>query len=130
VRYSYRAFRRLQRLATRAREEIRRISTRTNDMITPSEYPSSNPFPDDIEIACGGTDFIFPLQPLNEAIDVAFLAVRAAQQAARDVPASASAAEFRDEWHTSNILVRQALRLVDERAQKLNKYIKRLPRLG
>jgi hypothetical protein len=41
-------------------------------------------------------------------VDVAFLAIRAAQQAVRDLPASASAAKFRDEWHVSNLLVRQA----------------------
>jgi hypothetical protein len=73
---------------------------------------------------------IFLRLKTDEALDVAYLAVRSAQQAARDVPTSATAAKFREEWHTSNILVRQALRLVDERVQDLSRAIKRLPRLG
>jgi hypothetical protein len=95
-------------------------------MNTSSEYLPCRPVPEEVDVGRNDPDFL----PLNEAIDVAFLAVRVAQQVARDIPASASAAEFRGEWHTSNILVRQALRLVDERVQHLNREIKRLPRLG
>lgn len=71
-------------------------------------------------------DVVFTLDPLDEAIDVAFLAVRSAQQAAGAVPDTASATKLRDDWRTSNLLVRQALRLVDERVQDLAKAVKRL----
>lgn len=85
---------------------------------------------DEIDLARSEPDLVVSLQPVDEALDVAFLAVKSAQQAARGVPASASAAKFRDEWHTSNLLVRQALRLVDERVQDLNRALKQPPRLG
>ena len=85
---------------------------------------------DDVDPARGEADLVLSVQPVDEALDVAFLAVRSAQQAARDVPASAPAARFREEWHTSNVLVRQALRLVDERVQELARAVRRVPRLG
>ena len=85
---------------------------------------------DELNPAQSEADLVLSLIPVDEALDVAFLAIRSAQQAARDVPASASAAKFREDWHTSNILVRQALRLVDERVQDLNRAIKRLSRFG
>lgn len=75
-------------------------------------------------------DVMLALDPLDEAIDVAFLAIKSAQQAARSLPDAVPAAKLRSEWCTSNVLVRQALRLVDERAQELAKAIKRLPRTG
>jgi hypothetical protein len=75
-------------------------------------------------------DMMFALDPLDEAIDVAFAAVEAAQQAARTIPETAAPAKFRDEWRTHNVLVRQTLRLVDERVQELIKAIRRLPRSG
>jgi len=99
-------------------------------MCTSPEHTSAQPLSEEIDVARDERDFLPHLQPLDEAINVAFLAVRAAQQAAREVPASASAAKFRDEWHASNILVRQALRLVDERVQDLNRDMKQLPRRG
>ena len=75
-------------------------------------------------------DVMSALGPLDEAVDVVFLAIRGAQQAARSVPDTASPTRFREEWHTANILVRQAVRLVDERVQELTKAINRLPRNG
>ena len=75
-------------------------------------------------------DVVFALEPLDEAIDVAFLAVKSAQQSARSIPDTAAPSRYRIEWRTSNVLVRQALRLVDERVQDLAKAIKRLPRVG
>jgi hypothetical protein len=75
-------------------------------------------------------DVVFALEPLDEALDVAFLAIRNAQQSVRSVPDAATIAKLRDEWRTNNVLVRQALRLVDERVQDLAKAIKRLPRVG
>jgi hypothetical protein len=56
---------------------------------------------------------------------VAFLAVRCAQQAIRSIPETATADRFRDEWRTNNVLVRQALRLVDERVQDLARRLSR-----
>jgi hypothetical protein len=47
-------------------------------------------------------DMMFALDPLDEAIDVAFAAVEAAQQAARTIPETAAPAKFRDEWRTHN----------------------------
>lgn len=91
------------------------------------------PRPDDedaVERADLELDVVFALEPLDEAVDVAFVAVKAAQHAACSVPDTASSTRFRDEWRTNNILVRQALRLVDERVQDLAKVIKRLPRNG
>jgi hypothetical protein len=99
-------------------------------MGTSPEYTSSQPLTEEIDVARDEHDFLPHLQPLDEAISVAFLAVRTAQQAAREVPVSAPAAKFRDEWHASNILVRLAFRLVDERVQDLNGDMKRQPRLG
>ena len=58
---------------------------------------------DDLEL-----DVAFALDRLDEAVDVAFLAVRSAQHAARSVPDNATAGKFRDDWRTSNVLVRQA----------------------
>jgi hypothetical protein len=80
---------------------------------------------DDLEL-----DVVFALEPLDEAIDVAFLAIKSAQQSARSIPDTATPTRYRNEWRTSNVLVRQALRLVDERVQDLAKAIKRLPRNG
>jgi hypothetical protein len=70
-------------------------------------------------------DVVFAVEPLDEAIDVAFLAVRCAQQAIRSIPETATADRFRDEWRTNNVLVRQALRLVDERVQDLARRLSR-----
>jgi hypothetical protein len=70
------------------------------------------------------------LESLEEAIDVAFLAIRSAQHAARSLPDTGSATRFRNEWRASNVLVRQALRLTNERVQDLTKAVKRLPRVG
>jgi hypothetical protein len=44
------------------------------------------------------------------------------------MPDDATPARFRSEWRTSNTLLRQALRLIDERVQHLAKAIERLPR--
>jgi hypothetical protein len=77
-----------------------------------------------------GLDVALALDPLDEAIDVAFLAVRCAQQAIRTIPDTATAERFRTEWRTNNVLMRQALRLVDERVQDVAKAIRRLPRAG
>jgi hypothetical protein len=44
------------------------------------------------------------------------------------MPDDAPPARFRSEWRTSNTLLRQALRLIDERVQDLAKAIERLPR--
>ena len=111
-----------------AREEIRRIFVRN---IIPMNTPPPRPDDEDIvERADLEHDVVFALEPLDEAIDVAFLALKAAQHAARSMPDTASSARFRDEWRTNNVLVRQALRLVDERVQDLAKAIKRLPRTG
>jgi hypothetical protein len=85
---------------------------------------------DTVERADLELDVVFALEPLDEAVDVAFVAVKAAQHAACSVPDTAASTRFRDEWRTNNILVRQALRLVDERVQDLAKVIKRLPRNG
>jgi hypothetical protein len=85
---------------------------------------------DTVERADLECEVMSALGPLDEAADVAFLAVKGAQQAARSVPETASATRFREEWHTANVLVRQALRLVDERVQDLAKAVKRLPRNG
>jgi hypothetical protein len=75
-------------------------------------------------------DVAFALESLDEALDVAFLAVRCAQQAIRSISDTATADRFRSEWRTNNVLVRQALRLVDERVQELAKAVRRLPRVG
>ena len=75
-------------------------------------------------------DVVFALDPLDEAIDVAFLALKGAQQAARSMSDTAPAVTLRDEWRTHNMLVRQSLRLIDERVQELAKAVKRLPRIG
>lgn len=99
-------------------------------MNTSSDRASAERLGDAGEFPREAPDLFGFLQPVDEALDVAFLAIRSAQQAARDVPASAPAAKFREEWHTSNVLVRQALRLVDERVQELARTVRRLPRLG
>jgi hypothetical protein len=44
------------------------------------------------------------------------------------MPDDTPPARFRSEWRTSNTLLRQALRLIDERVQDLAKAIERLPR--
>jgi hypothetical protein len=75
-------------------------------------------------------DVVFALEPLDEALDVAFAAIKSAQQAARAVPDTAPTTRFRDEWRISNVLVRQSLRLIDERVRELTKAVKRLPRIG
>ena len=75
-------------------------------------------------------DVVLALDPLDEALDVAFLAIRCAQQAARAVPDAALPARVREDWRINNVLVRQAIRLVDERVQELSKAIKRLSRSG
>jgi hypothetical protein len=75
-------------------------------------------------------DVAFALEPLDEALDVAFLAVSYAQRAIRSIPETATTDRFRHEWRTNNVLVRQAIRLVDERVQDVAKAIKRLPRIG
>ena len=75
-------------------------------------------------------DVVFALDPLDEAIDVAFLALKGAQHAARTTPDAAPAAALRGEWRTHNVLLRQSLRLIDERVQDLAKAVKRLPRSG
>jgi hypothetical protein len=93
--------------------------------------PASRPDDEDTAERAGlELDVVFALEPLDEAIDVAFLAIKSAQQAARSLPDTASSTHFRDEWRTTNVLMRQALRLVDERVQDLAKAIKRLPRNG
>jgi len=73
-------------------------------------------------------EIVLALEPLDEAVDVAFLAVKSAQHTARSMPDDATPARFRSEWRTSNTLLRQALRLIDERVQHLAKAIERLPR--
>ena len=75
-------------------------------------------------------DVVFALDPLDEAIDVAFLALKGAQQVARSMPDTVLPAKIRDEWRTHNVLLRQSLRLIDERVQDLAKAVKRLPRSG
>jgi hypothetical protein len=75
-------------------------------------------------------DVVFALEPLDEALDVAFAAVKGPQQSVRSIPDTAAASTFRNEWRTHNVLVRQARRLVGERVQELTKAIKRLPRVG
>jgi len=74
-------------------------------------------------------DVMFAIEPLDEALDVAFAAIKAAQQAVRSVPDTATGGKFREEWRTHNVLMRQTLRLVDERVQDLTRAIKRLPRI-
>lgn len=95
----------------------------------PAEQARSGNY-DTVERADLELDVVFALEPLDEAIDVAFLAIKSAQQATRSIPDASSSTRFRDEWRISNVLVRQALRLVDERVQDLAKAIKRLPRVG
>jgi hypothetical protein len=94
-------------------------------MNTPAFRPDDE---ESVERADLDRDVVAALGPLDEAVDVTFLAIKGAQQAARSVPDTASPTRFREEWHTANVLVRQALRLVDERVQDLAKAIKRLPR--
>jgi hypothetical protein len=102
-------------------------------MNTPSALPASGrrSADDDVESRADlAHDVVYALEPVDEAIDVAFLAVKAAQQAIRSVPDGLPTAKLLDEWRTHNILVRQSLRLVDERVQELTKAVKRLPRVG
>jgi hypothetical protein len=75
-------------------------------------------------------DVVFAFEPVDEAIDVAFAAIRSAQRTLQSVPDSAPSIRFRNEWRTHNVLVRQAIRLVDERVEELAKAVKRLPRVG
>jgi hypothetical protein len=75
-------------------------------------------------------DVVFALDPLDEAIDVAFLALKGAQQAARSMSDTAPAVTLCEEWRKHNVLLRQSLRLLDERVQELAKAVKRLPRIG
>ena len=75
-------------------------------------------------------DVLFSLEPVDESLDVAFLAIKEAQRAIQAMPDNAPSIRLRNEWRTHNVLVRQAIRLVDERVEDLAKAIKRLPRLG
>ena len=88
-------FSRLRRPASYVREEICRISIRIDSMNSSPGYSSTQPVPEEIDVARSEHDVLPHLQPLDEAINVAFLAVRAAQQAARELPASAPTAKFR-----------------------------------
>jgi hypothetical protein len=63
---------------------------------------------DSVERADLERDVVSALGPLDEAVDVAFLAVKGAQQAARSVPDTAPPTRFRNEWHASNVLVPHA----------------------
>jgi hypothetical protein len=102
-------------------------------MNTPQPTPASgrHSFDDDtIDRNEREFDVVFALDPLDEAIDVAFLALKGAQQAARTTSDAAPAAALRDEWRTHNVLLRQSLRLIDERVRDLAKAVKRLPRTG
>jgi hypothetical protein len=75
-------------------------------------------------------DVVFALEPVDEAIDVAFAAIRSAQRTLQSVPDNAPSIRLRNEWRTHNVLLRQTIRLVDERVEDLAKAIKRLPRVG
>ena len=102
-------------------------------MIDPPPTPPTEVWPasdETVKRADLERDVVVALEPVDEAIDVAFLAIKSAQQTARSIAHTAPSARFRTEWRISNVLVRQALRLVDERVQDLTKAIKRLPRVS
>ena len=75
-------------------------------------------------------DAILAVDAVEEALDVAFLAIAGAQQTARSFPDAVSPDRVLKDWRLSTVLLRQALRLIDERVQDLAETIKRLPRSG
>jgi hypothetical protein len=73
-------------------------------------------------------DTTFAMDEIDEAIDVVFAAIKGAQRSLHAIPDNASPIEVRNEWRLHNVLVRQAICLIDERVQELAKATRRLAR--
>lgn len=68
------------------------------------------------------------MEEIDEAVDVVLAAIKGAQRSLHSIPDTASLIEVRHEWRLHNVLVRQAIRLIDERVQELAKATRRLVR--
>jgi hypothetical protein len=86
------------------------------------------PWPDDTQPIDVNLDAATAVEAVEEAIAVTAAAIEAAQHALRTTPDNASPAKLRDTWHVHTVLALQAVRLIDERARRLNRAVDRLRR--
>jgi hypothetical protein len=93
-----------------------------------SSPPGAPPWPDepdDGQSSDPELDTVFATEAVDEAIDVVFAAVQSAQRMLRALPDTAPPGKIRHEWGVHNALVRQSVRLVDERVRQLTRAVNR-----
>jgi hypothetical protein len=83
-----------------------------------SPTPALATRPDNDEVTIERADLVvdttFAMEEIDDAIDVVFAAIKGAQRSLHSIPDNASPIEIRNEWRLHNVLVRQAIRLIDE----------------
>lgn len=97
----------------------------TSSPAAPPAWPDE---PNDGQSSDLDLDTVLATESVDEAIDVVFAAVQSAQRMLRALPDTAPLGKIRHEWGVHNALVRQSVRLVDERVRHLTRAVNRLRR--